>query len=134
MTSEESEHEIIELVHRINDAWVSGNPEALASFFREDIVMVHPDFVQRTAGREACVASYADFCTQAVIQGFKIGELTVDAFDNTAVATYSYEIAYEMGGERFNDTGRDIFVFERSNGEWQAAWRTMIVSQDASVN
>ena len=78
--------------------------------------------------------SYADFCTQAVIQGFKIGELTVDAFDNTAVAAYSYEIAYEMGGETFNDHGRDIFVFERSAGVWQAAWRTMIVSQDASVN
>jgi uncharacterized protein (TIGR02246 family) len=134
MASEESEHQIIELVHRMNDAWVSGNPETLASFFREDIVMVHPDFVQRTAGREACVASYADFCTQAAIQGFKIGELTVDAFDDTAVATYSYEIAYEMGGERFNDKGRDIFVFERSTGVWQAAWRTMIVSQDASVN
>jgi len=134
MASEESRHQIIELVHRMNDAWVTGNPEALASFFREDIVMVNPDFSQRTQGREACVASYSDFCTQAVIQGFKIGELTVDAFDNTAVAVYSYEIAYEMGGETFNDHGRDIFVFERSSGEWQAAWRTMIVSQDASVN
>ena len=134
MASEDSSQQIIELVHRMNDAWVSGNPEALATIFREDIVMVHPDFVQRTRGRDACVASYADFCTHAAIHNFKVTDLAVDVFGDTAVATYYYDIAYEMGGERFEDKGRDIFVFERSTGVWQAAWRTMIVSQNATVN
>jgi hypothetical protein len=39
-----------------------------------------------------------------------------------------------MGGERFNDTGRDLFVFVKEDGRWQAVWRTMIVSQPGSVN
>jgi len=128
------ELEIQELVQQLNDAWVKGHPEELASLFSEEIVMVRPDFAQRTKGRSACVASYADFCTQADIQELKLGDLAIDVFGDTAVATYSYDIAYEMGGERFKDRGRDLFVFNRSNGKWQAVWRTMIISQPESVN
>lgn len=127
--------EVWELVQRMNDAWAKpGATEDLASFFREDIVMVNPDFANRTEGRDACVASYEAFCTQAAILDFKISNPGIDVFADTAIATYSYEIAYEMGGERFNDTGRDIFVFVRENGQWLAVWRTMIIPQAASVN
>jgi uncharacterized protein (TIGR02246 family) len=126
--------EIRELIERMNDAWVKGEFEQLSSFFREDIAMVHPDFVQRTEGREACIASYRDFCTQAKVNDFKLGETSIDVFDDTAVATYSYEISYEMGGEQFTDTGRDLFVFIRDNDRWQAVWRTMIISQGEKVN
>ncbi|MGH9428444.1 MAG: nuclear transport factor 2 family protein [Terriglobia bacterium] len=125
--------EVWQLVQRMNDAWAKGSGD-LALFFREDIVMVNPGFTQRTEGRDACVASYEDFCKQAVILDFKMSNPGIDVFGNTAIATYSYEIAYEMGGERFNDTGRDIFVFVRENDRWQAVWRTMIVSQAESVN
>jgi len=138
MTSSEGTRdteEIMQLIQRMNDAWAKpSSPEGLASFFREDMVMVHPDFTQRTEGRAACVESYEDFCKQAAILDFKISNPGIDVFGNTAIATYSYEITYEMGGERFNDTGRDIFVFVRENDRWQAVWRTMIIPEAASVN
>ncbi len=138
MTSSNRRHdteEIWQLVQRLNDAWAKpGSPEDLASFFREDIVMVNPDFIQRTEGRDACVASYQDFCRQAAIRDFKISNPGIDVFENTAIATYSYEITYEMGGELFNDTGRDVFVFVRENDRWQAVWRTMIIPEAKSVN
>jgi uncharacterized protein (TIGR02246 family) len=135
-SSEASTHrqEIREVVEQLNDAWVKGSPEKLATFFREDIAMVHPDFVQRTEGREACIASYVDFCSQAKVNDFKLGETSIDVFGDTAVATYSYEISYEMGGERFTDSGRDLFVFIRENDRWQAVWRTMIIPQEQKVN
>jgi uncharacterized protein (TIGR02246 family) len=126
--------EIWQLVQRMNDSWAKNGADDLASFFREDIVMVHPDFTNRTEGRDACVASYRDFCKQATILDLKISNPGIDVFVNTAIATYSYEIQYEMGGERFNDTGRDIFVFVRENDRWQAVWRTMIISQTESIN
>ncbi|MEK6321765.1 MAG: nuclear transport factor 2 family protein [Acidobacteriota bacterium] len=126
--------EVWQLIQQLNDAWAKGRPEELASFFREDIVMVHPDFTQRTEGRDACVASYVDFCSQAAITGLTLGEISVDVFGDTAVATYAYEISYELGGERFDDKGRDIFVFSRDKNRWQAVWRTMIISQPESVN
>ena len=134
--SEASTHrqEIQELVEQLNNTWVSGSPEQLASFFREDITMVHPDFIQRTEGRDACIASYVDFCTQAKVNDFKMGETSIDVFGKTAVATYSYEISYEMGGEQFKDTGRDLFLFIRENDRWQAVWRTMIIPQEQKVN
>ena len=57
MTSSDGTHdtdEIWQMVQRMNDAWAKpGGPEDLASFFREDIVMVRPDFTQRTEGRDA---------------------------------------------------------------------------------
>ena len=100
MTSSDGTHdtdEIWQLVQRMNDAWAKpGGPEDLASFFREDIVMVRPDFTQRTEGRDACVASYDGFCKQAAIRDFKISNPGIDVFGNTAIATYSYEITYAM--------------------------------------
>jgi uncharacterized protein (TIGR02246 family) len=126
--------EIQQLIQRLNDAWAKGNPSELANFFREDIVMVNPDFSQRTEGREACVASYEGFCKQAAMLDLKIGEAVIDVFNDTAIASYSWEIAYEMGGEHFNDTGRDIFLFVREDGKWLAVWRTMIVPQSESIN
>jgi uncharacterized protein (TIGR02246 family) len=126
--------EVWQVVQQMNDSWAKGNPEDLASFFREDIVMVNPDFTNRTEGRDACVASYKDFCKQAAILDLNISNPGIDVFGNTAIATYSFEIQYEMGGERFNDTGRDIFVFVRENDRWQAVWRTMMISQPESIN
>ena len=126
--------EILELIEQLNDAWVKGSPEQLSSFFREDIAMVHPDFIHRTEGREACIASYVDFCSQAKVNDFKLGETSIDVIGHTAIATYSYEISYEMGGELFKDTGRDLFVFIREDGRWQAVWRTMIIPQEQRVN
>ena len=126
--------EIWQLVQQMNDAWAKDSPDELASFFREDIVMVNPDFSQRTEGRAACVASYEDFRSQAAISDFKISNPGIDVFGNTAIATYTYEISYEMGGERFSDTGRDIFVFVREHDRWLAVWRTMLVSLSESIN
>ena len=126
--------EIRELIRRLNDAWVKGQPGQLASFFSEDIVMVLPGFAQRTEGRDACVASYEDFCSQAAILDFELAEPIIDIFGDTAVATYAYEISYEMGGERFKDSGRDLFVFIRQDDGWQAVWRTMIIPKGEKVN
>lgn len=134
MPSEESREQILKVIHELNNAWATGHPEELAKFFREDIVMVNPDFTGRSEGRDACIAGYAEFCSQATIHGVAIGEPGIDVFDDTAVTTYSYEVDYEMGGQRFKDKGRDLFVFVREDGTWRAVWRTMIISQPESVN
>jgi uncharacterized protein (TIGR02246 family) len=135
MTSiERPTHEVREIIQQMNGTWAKGHPEELERFFHEDIVMVHPDFTNRFEGRDACIASYAEFCSQAAIHEVRLGELGVDVFGDTAVASYSYEVEYEMGGERFNDKGRDVFVFIHADDKWQAVWRTMIISQPESVN
>jgi len=134
MPSEESREQILTIIRQLNDAWATGHPEDIAEFFHEDIVMVHPDFTGRSQGRDACVAGYVEFCSQATIHGVKIDEPGIEVFGDTAVTTYAYEVDYEMGGERFKDTGRDLFIFVREDGKWQAVWRTMIISQPDTVN
>ena len=47
--------------------------------------MVRPDFMQRTEGRDACVASYDGFCKQAAIRDFKISNPGIDVFGDTAI-------------------------------------------------
>ena len=45
--------EIRELIQRLNDAWVKGQPGQLASFFREDIVIGAERF--KASGRDLFV-------------------------------------------------------------------------------
>ena len=54
------------------------------------------------------------------------GRSPIDVWGNTAVATYRYEIAYEMGGQLYQEMGQDLFVFVRDGGRWRAVWRTLI--------
>lgn len=129
-----ADDEIRDVIEQMNDAWSKGHPEQLESFFSNDIVIVAPDFAHRTKGREAAVAGYVDFCSQAIIRDLKLGEPSIDVFGDAAVATYAYEISYEMGGEAFKDTGRDLFIFRREKDKWQAVWRTMIVVQEEKPN
>lgn len=71
------------------------------------------------------MGSYRDFCSRATKRGFRIMDPAIDVFGETAIATYSYEISYELDGEGFDETGRDVFVFVRE-GSWWAVWRTLI--------
>jgi hypothetical protein len=120
------QQEIWRILRSLNRAWVNGHPEQIANFLHPGVVFVSPDLQKRTQGREACVASYQEFCRQAAIRSFSESEPAIDVCGNTAVATYGFEIRYEMNQQDFHETGRDLFVFAREAGEWRAAWRTIL--------
>jgi uncharacterized protein (TIGR02246 family) len=120
---EKAQKEIWQVVKDMNDAWVKGRPENLVNFFHEDMVIVGPDLQKRGEGRQACVKSYEDFCTRATVHDFKEMDLRIDVYDDTAIATYSYEITYEMNGKTFHETGRDVFVLVRERNKWWTVWR-----------
>ena len=120
--------EIRRLVKTINEAWLRGRPEELAAYFHADMVIVPPGFSGRAEGRGACVQGYKDFVIQAKVREYKDAEPSIDLWGDTAVATYSWEIAYEMNGQDFREAGWDVFVFLRENAKWQAVWRTIWLS------
>ena len=115
------------LVRDINLAWRSGHADDLNRYFHDDMVIVAPGFAQRVEGRAACVASYAEFVSQAKIREYRESEPAIDLWGNTAVTSFSWDIEYEMKGTVSRATGRDIFVFAREGGNWRAVWRTMLV-------
>ncbi len=120
------QQEVWQVIQDINNTWVNGNPEDLANFFHENMVIVSSDFQELGKGREACVQSYKDFASNAIIQDFKEMYSTIDVFGNTAIISYSFKIKYEMNGETFHDTGRDMFVFIRKEDKWLAVWRIVL--------
>ncbi|UCC72218.1 MAG: nuclear transport factor 2 family protein [Gemmatimonadota bacterium] len=115
-----------DVLRRINQAWVKGNIDRLHELFHEDIVIAHPGFGRREAGRDACVASYRDFTAQAAVHEYQEEDPTIDVWGDTAVASYMFRIDYEIGGERYKESGFDLFVFLREGGNWRAVWRTLL--------
>lgn len=126
-----AEQEIKRALHGLNQAWVKGHPEQVANYLHPAVVFASPDLRQRMIGREACLASYVDFCKLATIQDFHESACAIDVMGNTAVATYVFEIQYEMNGNTSHETGHDLFVFTREDSQWKVVWRTMVGARAA---
>lgn len=126
-------HDVWRFIEELNQTWVENRPEELSRFFREDIVIVHPDFEARAVGRDACMESYKEFCARAGVREFREVDPHIDVFDDTAVVTYAFDIAYELEGKLHRETGRDLFVLVREDGKWRAAWRTMLALRDGEA-
>ena len=126
--------EIRQLLKSINRAWTEGQTEILNEVFHEDMLIVSPDFQVLGKGREACVKSYKDFIRQATLREFTESEATIEVWEHTAVASYRFDMAWEMDGQSFKEAGRDVFVFTLESGQWQAVWRTILpLPEEASV-
>jgi len=50
----------------------------------------------------------------------------IDVVGQTAVASYVFDIRYELEGVAYQESGRDLFVFSREQTTWRAVWRTML--------
>lgn len=120
--------EIWRVVERINEAWVSGKPEALAKCFHAETVLVAPGFAQLLRGREATVQSYREFCANASVTDFQTSQPHIDVFGDAAVVYYRFDITYEMRGDAFTEAGHEILVLKRQDDAWQVIWRTLVPS------
>jgi ketosteroid isomerase-like protein len=118
--------EIRGILEKINKAWSKGNPDDLNEYFHEDLVILSPELQRMGEGKEACVQSYKDFMAQAVVHEYRERDYAIDVWGNTAVATYAFEIAYEMNGQTFQESGHDMFVFSRDEEKWLVVWRMVI--------
>lgn len=121
------------VVRRINEAWVKARISDLEALFHENMAIVDRDLVPLAKGRAACIASYGDFAARASIRDYKESRPEVDLYGETALARYAFEIRYELDGRTFHETGRDLFVFTRSEGAWRAVWRAVFIDQPLSA-
>ncbi len=123
---QDAHEEIRQLLRSINDAWSKGHPEELEEYFHENMVIVQIGSQGGGRGKRECVDSYKGFVSHATIREFKESNHDIVVWTNTAVASYKFEMTYEIGGETHNDSGYDLFAFSREKGKWLAVWRTIL--------
>jgi ketosteroid isomerase-like protein len=133
MTDESKRESAATRMRQINQAWLGGRVDDLAQWVHPEIVMVFPGFSGRCQGQEVFLAGFQDFCQNATTHEFHEHELQVDVAADTAVVTLRYEMVYERSAARYRATGRDLWVFQLSSGEWLAVWRTMLDLQESAV-
>ena len=107
-------------VRVINEAWTRGNPDDLVHYFHRDMVAITASDRLRREGGAACIAGWKAFAESARIHHWAEREPKVQIYGETAVVTYYYDIHFEMGGQRIETGGRDMFVLVRENGRWWA--------------
>ena len=127
---EKDREEIRHVLRNINHAWTEGPVDDLRKYFHEDMIIAQPGFGIRGEGKNACVDSYREFAGMASIDGLRESEHVILVWGDTAVASYRFDIEYELDGQAHQDAGYDLFVFTRQDGTWLAAWRTILPVPD----
>jgi ketosteroid isomerase-like protein len=125
--------EVTAALRQINQAWLDGQVEDLASLVHSEIVMVLPDFAGRIQGREEFLAGFRDFCQNATVHEFREHDQQVDVAGDTAVSTFRYEMVYERSGHPYRATGRDLWVFQKQGTAWIAVWRAMLDIEENEI-
>jgi uncharacterized protein (TIGR02246 family) len=127
-----TEHEqITQAIAAVNSAWLQGDTAALGLYFLDDVVVALPGSLERVAGKEQCVASYAAFIEHATVEDFTAGTPVVDLLaDDVAVASTPFRIVYTIDGRSHHEGGHDLMVLRRAGGAWRIAWRTVLAAED----
>lgn len=118
---------LMQVIRTINQTCMAGKGfDKIAPLFREDFTMVHPRFTARAQGRDVCLKSYEDACSQMTFEKLNASEEQVDVFGSTAVLSYKYDCVWEFKGRKLDDEGHELFVFTREGDDWKVAWRTLM--------
>lgn len=103
-----------------------GEPAVVASLFADDVVGIHPDLDGSVRGRAAMVQSFVDYVAQVKTHHFDEQERSVEVLGDLAVATYRFEVRYEVGGQVHDERGQEVLVLRRRDETWQVVWRTQL--------
>jgi len=81
------------------------------------------------------VDSYREFMECVTLTEYREDTPTVDVWNDTAVATFRWEMAWVAGGVPNRGAGHDVFVFRRASTgvPWRAVWRTTLFEPPAAV-
>lgn len=116
------EHEVWASVQAMNRCWTCGRLEELEKlqdYFHAAMVAITPTDRLRLEGKEACVAGWSGFARTATIHLWLEKEPKIQIYNDTAVVTYYFDMAFDMEGRRITMGGRDMLTLINENGRWQ---------------
>ncbi|HEU4404317.1 MAG TPA: DUF4440 domain-containing protein [Polyangiaceae bacterium] len=124
---EGARQDIHKLLQQLAAAYREGDVEAFRGLHDERAVFAEPGLGRRLVGREACVERFRRFVGSVEMLDYSDDEAHVEAWADTAVATYRVRMAFAPpGGEVRRETGRDIVTLRRKAGRWLVVWRTSL--------
>ena len=127
MSNQKTKDWIWQIVQVVNRTCKEGKDfEKLKPYFHDDVVMVSPGMVTHAKGKDVCLRTYEDACSQMTFHKLNALDEHIDVYDNAAVDCHRYECIWEFQGKKFDDTGHEILVFVRNDNNWQIVWRTLI--------
>ncbi len=119
--------ELENIIRKINRAWLDEDYSYLEDIFHDEIVFTNPAGEEPLKGKKDCIESYRQFMSSANVFKFEEQNFNSYSWDSAAVIEYSFFIDYEINDEHFRENGKDIYAFQRRDGEWKAVWRVMML-------
>ncbi|MGK7369254.1 MAG: nuclear transport factor 2 family protein [Candidatus Halalkalibacterium sp. M3_1C_030] len=111
------------IINRLNDDWLNDRFENLSRYFHKQVVMIQPGTHKKVTGREEMIDSYREFMEESKVLDFRIKNLRIDVFENTAIAIYTFNIKYRVETTKYDEEGLETLVLNLHNGHWQIVWR-----------
>ena len=111
------------MINRLNDDWLNDRFENLSRYFHKQVVMIQPGTHKKVTGREEMIDSYREFMEESEVLDFRIKNLRIDVFENTAIAIYTFNIKYRVETTKYDEGGLETLVLNLHKGHWQIVWR-----------
>ena len=125
MAAEAEINGVAQAMHAISQAWRGGASTTWPGA-ASGIVMVFAGFSGAMRGRGQFLPGFRDFALNAKVHKYRDHDHHIDVVGGTAVVTFTYDMLYERAGQRYNVSGRELWIFQKQGAAWLAAWRTML--------
>ena len=119
-SQDKAKREVLQTLRELNDCWTKSDGKDLVHYFHEKMVAVTPTDRLRREGRAACVAGWVGFAHYTKIHHWREIDPKIEIFGDTAIASYYFDMAFDVGGQTIRMGGRDLFTFVKENGKWWA--------------
>jgi ketosteroid isomerase-like protein len=131
--SPEVEKELVETSRRINQAFIRGDLNTLASYVRDDFTMIH-GHMKRIENKREAVSEWQGLFAKRGASGIsyyiKESDFKIQLYGNTAIVLFNYEHPRLVAGRLGTERGKAIYVFLREGGRWTMVHCTTVA--DAS--
>lgn len=112
-------------VKSINEHWLNKEYEKIGDYVSDTVVLFPPGSEKQILSREGYIQSYRDYDLSAATREFSTEAPDIEIYGDAAVAVCPFHVEYELNGKIYQERGRDILVFSRSDGHWKLVWRTL---------
>ena len=131
MTTGDAHAEILSVIRRITAAWHEGPPSEIVArvtpcFDANAVICGGPKLQAVATGADACAASYEKFVQMATVREFAAPDPDIHVAGDAATALCPWTMTYTLNNETYTESGHDLLVFTRRDGNWRVMWRTLL--------